>query len=114
MKRICLSILSCLATLVFFTTLAYSAEPQIPTATSSGPSMVPASAVTVTPAPFEAKTDVFLVNVIINLLASEVVEYDLDESTAIVLAYSPFADQQSEAHIHQPTSNLSVGLKFSF
>jgi len=113
MKRIFLFILTCLATLILFTTVAHSAEPQMPTAVSPDPSIAPSSIVIVKPALFEAKTDVFLVNVMIDLLASEVV-YGLNESTSIVLAYSPFADQQREADIYNSTSNFSVGLKLSF
>jgi len=113
MKRICLPILSCLATLVFLTTPVYSAESQVPNPVPSGPSMAFSSIVDAKPALFEGNTNVFLVNVMINLLVSEV-KYGLNESTAIILAYNPLAEQQSEAHTYQPVSNLSVGLKFSF
>ena len=113
MIKLSLSILSYLATLVFFTSLAYSAAPQLATTASAEPGMTPASVVSVISASSGGIIDASFVNTMINLLASDV-EYSLNESTAIVLACSPFADQQSEGHIYQPASNISAGLKFSF
>lgn len=113
MKKISLSILLCLATLVFITSLAYSADPQIPTTASSEPSMAPVTVVDMKLAAPRGNTEASLVNVILNLLSSDV-EYSLNESTAIILAYSPFATPEGDAQIYQPTSNISVGLKFSF
>jgi hypothetical protein len=115
MKKLCLIILSCLATLVFLTTFAYSAESQFSTAAFTDSSMEPASVV-VKSALVGGDTDVALVNIIVNLLDSEA-EYGLNESTALVLACSPFADQQSDDYddyLYQPASNISVSLKFSF
>ena len=113
MKKLSLSILSFLATLVFFTSLAYSAAPQIPTTASPEPGMTPAAIVAVKSASSEGIIDASFVNSMINLMASDV-EYSLNESTAVILACSPFADQQSDDYLSQPTSNISVGLKFSF
>lgn len=113
MKKLCLSILPCLATLVFFTAFAYSAEPQISAATSSDPDFAPASDVAVDPALLGGDTDVPLVDVMINLLDSKVM-YSINKSTQFTMAYSPFADLLNETHVGQPASNVSVGLKFSF
>ena len=113
MKKLSLSILSFLATLVFFTSLAYSSDPQIPPAASPEPGMAPAAVVEVKLASSGGITDASLVDAMVNLLASDV-EFSLNESTSIVLACSPFADQPSDARIYQPVSNISAGLKFSF
>ena len=103
MKRLRLSILACLATLLFLTSMAHSAELETPTAAVD----------VVTLAASEGYMDVSLVNAMINLLDSDV-GYSLNESTAIVLACNPFADQQGDTPADQPASNFSVGLKFTF
>ena len=109
MKKISLSILSLLATLVFFTSLAYSADPKIPTTASPEPAAV----VAVELAASGGNTETSFVNVMLNLLDSDV-EYRLNESTTIILAYSPFTTQQNDVQTYQPASNISIGLKFSF
>ena len=113
MKLFRMSVLSCLPLLVFFASLAYSAGPQFPTATSPDSQITPASVMTVKSVRLAGTTDTSIANLMLNLLASKV-EYSLNESTAFILAYNPFAEQPSESGIYQPASNLSVSLKFSF
>lgn len=112
MKKICLSILSGLATLACFTSLACCAEPQFPTASAPDPSRAPVAVVSLTPAS-GGNSDLFLVNLMINLADREI-EYDLNESTTIFMACTPFAEQQSGTRIARPLSNFSVGLKVTF
>ena len=113
MKRFSISVLSCLATLVFFATLSYSAGPQLPVTTSPDPHIASTSIASVKSPQLAGNTDISLVNLMLNLLDCKV-EYSLNESTAFVLAYNPLAEQPSESGSYQPTSNLSVGLKFIF
>ena len=113
MKNLSLSVLTCLTTLLFFTSLAYSADPQFPSTASPEPGMTSAAVVEVISASSGGIIDASFVNTMINLLASDV-EYSLNESTAVVLACSPFVDQQRDVYLSQPASNISVGLKFFF
>ena len=103
MIKLRLTILACMATLLLLTTLAHSAEPETSTA----------AVTVVTLAPSNDSMDVPLVNAMINLLDSDV-GYSLNQSTAIVLACNPFADQQSDTPADQPASDFSVGLIFTF
>ena len=105
MKRISLSIVSTLVVLILFAPLAYSADTLILTAGSSEPAAV----VAVEPAPQE----VSFVNIISDLMDSDV-GYQLDDSAALSLVYSPFATEQNDTYTDQPASEIYVGLKFTF
>ena len=105
MRRISLSIISTLIILVLFASFAYSADTLILTAVSAEPAAV----VAVEPAPQEAS----FVNIISDLMDSDV-GYQLDDSAALSLVYSPFATEQDDAYTDQPASEIYVGLKFTF
>ncbi len=113
MKKVSLAILALLVTLVFFTTIAYSADSQLPASASPETSNASAAVTAVKSASFEGIMDTSFVNVVLNLLDTDV-EYRLDDSSAIVLACSPFDTAEIDDHNYQMASKISVGLKFSF
>ena len=109
MKKISLSIATLLATLVFFAPLAYSADILFSTAVSSESAAV----VAVEPQPQQVNVETSFVNVISDLMDSDV-GYQFSESIAISLAYNPFSPDQDDIRDHQLDSDVYVGLKFSF
>ncbi len=113
MKKVNLFILSHLVILLFITTLAYSADLQIPPSASPDTSNAPAEVVAVKSASLVGIKDTSLANLMLNILDSDM-EYRLDESSTIVLAYSPFAAAESDDHSNQMVSKISLGLKFTF
>ncbi len=113
MKRSSLIILSHLVSLGFITSFAYCADPQIPTSASPEAKNTPAAVVAVKSASLVGIKEISFVNIMLNLLDSDV-EYRLNESSSIVLACSPFASAESDNHSYQIASEISVGLKFSF
>ncbi len=102
MKTSILSLLSCLAMLLLFSSVSYSADDQISLKTSES-----------------GTAETSLVNLMVDLFEKDL-EYRIDESSSLVLACSPFTDEQDAGQFYQddeiyhPTSNISVGLKFSF
>ena len=109
MRRISLSIVSTLVVLVLFASLTYSADTLILTAGSSEP----ATAVAVEPAPQQVSIEASFVNVISDLMDSDV-GYQFDDFAAITLVYSPFVTERNDAYASQPASDIYVGLRFSF
>jgi len=108
MRRVCLSIVTVLAALVFFAPLAYSADALITNTVSSDPAII-----VVVEAPQQVNVETSFVNVISDLMDSDV-GYQLNESAAISLVYCPFAIEQNEIQLDQVNSDIYVGLKFSF
>jgi hypothetical protein len=108
MKKISLSIVTLLATLLFFSSLAYSADTLIANTDFSDPATV-----ATVKAPQQVDVETSFVNVISDLMDSDV-GYQLNESAAISLVYCPFDIEQNDAQADQPTSDIYVGLKFTF
>ena len=108
MRRVCLSIVTVLAALVFFAPLAYSADALIANTVSSE-----TATIVVVEAPQQVNVETSFVNVISDLMDSDV-GYQLNESAAISLVYCPFAIEQNEIQLDQVNSDIYVGLKFSF
>ena len=113
MKRAYLFIVSHLVVLLFITTLAYSADLQNPTSASPDTSNAPAEVVTVKSASLVGIKDTSLANLMLDILDSDM-EFRLDESSTIVLAYNPFATVESDDQSNQMVSNISIGFKFAF
>jgi len=109
MRRVSLSIVLILATLVFFAPLAYSAD----TSTATTVSFVPTSVTAVDLVPQQVNIETSFVKVISDLMDSDV-GYQLDESAAITLVYCPFVTEQSDIQFGQSASKIYVGLNFSF
>ncbi len=107
MKKITLSIVTLLATLVFFAPITCSADTSA-TTVSSAP-----AAVAVVEAPQQVNVETSFVNVISDLMDSDV-GYQLNDSAAISLVYCPFAIEQNDTRSDLPSSDIYVGLKFSF
>ena len=105
MRRVSLSIVLLLAILVLFAPLAYSADTLTAATVSSEPISV--TAVDLVP------QKITFVNVISDLMDSDV-GYQLDESAAITLVYTPFATEQIDLRAGQSASEIYVGLNFSF
>ncbi len=108
MKKISLSIVTLLVTLVFFAPLAYSADTLIANTVSSEPATI-----VVVEAPQQVNVEASFINVISDLMDSDV-GYQLNESAAISLVYCPFAIEQNEVQLDQVNSDIYVGLKFTF
>jgi len=106
MKKVTLSILSFLVISMALTSFAYSADTGVVSSES-------AAVVAVAPAPQQVDVETSFVNVISDLMDSDI-GYQLNDSTSISLAYSPFSEERSDVQDHQLDSDVYIGLKFSF
>jgi len=108
MRRVYLSMVTLLVALVFFAPLAYSADTLIANTVSSEPATV-----VVVEAPQQVNIETSFVNVISDLIDSDV-GYQLNDSAAISLVYCPFSIEQNDIQLDQASSDIYVGLNFSF
>ena len=113
MKTMCRSLLPCLVFLFVFSSVAFSSGGQnvATQVTNNGTTATIEAVNTMTRNELQ---ELSLVNLMVDLLDSDI-EYRLGESSTLVVVCNPFtAEQQDDDRIYQPTSNISVGLKFSF